>query len=609
MATIPRTYLTTSKSGLSDVPKKNGQVISVWDNDEVWYDAPADGTRDGQPIRRKISGIRVVSELPETPMSDIVYVYIGNHGYIPDPPDPEHPQLLYDLRVWENDAWLVVGNNLDDTTVRTDISNGKFYLVGAPDIETQIVSALRKNSDVYVENGVIFADLTGTASYATNAGHAVNADLATKATTDNGVDPKNLDNYLYNVSSDATVQLGSTLTFTLGNNQTKQVRVQDTTYAVFSQTTAGLVAGTNTQVASDNTNLILSGSGWLPIADITMPVATQASQDAMGQVIDDTYIKGASYDTTTDELTLVKGDGTFMSPISIPNTEYGVFGATTAGLVPAPTASNVGNFLKGDGTWQEVIQPTDVYQGATSSADGEVGLVPAAQAGEEGYYLKGDGTWGNTFGTDTDGLVPGPTSSDATKYLMGDGTWTVPTDTQNTAGSSNNTTDQLYLVGSTVQSSSSADGTPTYTNANIYVSNNKLYSNNIEVVTTTGSQALSGKTYEGYTLGNACEATLAGTVVAGSNVPTNDAIINYVASAASTEISNALEGAIFSPVIAPTYDNTETYAVDDFCLSDYSGSVLLYRCITAVATAEDFDPTKWQECTVIEAIQYLISQI
>ena len=166
MATIPRTYMTTSKSGLSSIPLRDGQVISIWDNDEVWYDAPANGQKDGMPVRRKISGIRVVSTLPEEPMTDIVYVYIGDHGYIPDPPDPEHPQLIYDLRVWVNEEWLIVGNNLDDTTVRTMVSNDKFYVVGTPDITDNVIGALRKNSAVYIENGELWGNLRGTADNA-----------------------------------------------------------------------------------------------------------------------------------------------------------------------------------------------------------------------------------------------------------------------------------------------------------------------------------------------------------------------------------------------------------------------------------------------------------
>ena len=41
--------------------------------------------------------------------------------------------------------------------------------------------------------------------------------------------------------------------------------------------------------------------------------------------------------------------------------------------------------------------------------------------------------------------------------------------------------------------------------------------------------------------------------------------------------------------IAEEYDNTQTYAVDDYVI--YDGD--LYKCVTAVTSAEDFDSTKW----------------
>lgn len=47
---------------------------------------------------------------------------------------------------------------------------------------------------------------------------------------------------------------------------------------------------------------------------------------------------------------------------------------------------------------------------------------------------------------------------------------------------------------------------------------------------------------------------------------------------------------------APAYDNTETYSVGDVCT--YNGQ--LYKCTTAVSTAETFDPTKWAAIVVTE---------
>lgn len=47
---------------------------------------------------------------------------------------------------------------------------------------------------------------------------------------------------------------------------------------------------------------------------------------------------------------------------------------------------------------------------------------------------------------------------------------------------------------------------------------------------------------------------------------------------------------------APAYDDTETYSVGDVCT--YNGQ--LYKCTTAVSTAETFDPTKWDAIDVTD---------
>lgn len=48
--------------------------------------------------------------------------------------------------------------------------------------------------------------------------------------------------------------------------------------------------------------------------------------------------------------------------------------------------------------------------------------------------------------------------------------------------------------------------------------------------------------------------------------------------------------------IAEEYDNTQTYAVDDYVI--YNGD--FYKCIMAVSSAEDFDSTKWTQTLVVD---------
>ena len=49
-------------------------------------------------------------------------------------------------------------------------------------------------------------------------------------------------------------------------------------------------------------------------------------------------------------------------------------------------------------------------------------------------------------------------------------------------------------------------------------------------------------------------------------------------------------------MIAPLYDDTATYDVGDIVTYESN----LYKCITAISTAETFDPTKWEATTAVE---------
>ena len=607
MATIPRSYMTTSKHGLSSVPLKNGQVISIWDSDEVWYDAPADGSRDGTPIRRKISGVRVVSTLPDNPMEGIAYIYLGSSEILPD------GSPLYEIRIWaksgNNYDWYVVGTNKDDSNVKTEISDNKFYIVGTSDISDNAVGSLLKNSNVYVLAGEIYGDLKGNADTATECNHAATADLATGAINDNYSTPQPITSYLRGVSSSSST--GTTLTFTKGDGTTFNVMVADTQYGIYTSSDPGLVNGTNVTVVSDNTDLILSGSGWIDINNITMPSAdhaTSADEDGLNQTIASTYIASLSFDNSTRELTPVLGDGNNGTAVTIPDTTYTQFTLSADGLVPASGSGSL--FLRGDATWQQAITPNDIYQGATAGAAGVAGLVPAAASGETNKYLKSDGTWdgtiGSVFSQNTNGLVPGPASNDPSLSLKDDGTWTACPDTLNTVGATDDTINSLYVVGSPTQSSSAQS----YTNQYVFINSGKLYQSNgagtpsaVQVVDVSSTQALTNKTYEGYTLGTACAATVASSVAMDSTLPTGNAVTSYVngrIGSVQTDIATKASNSI----VAADYDDTSTsYAIGDYCMYDDGNGALLYKCTTAItAPAGAFDDTKWVSTTITGGI-------
>ena len=46
--------------------------------------------------------------------------------------------------------------------------------------------------------------------------------------------------------------------------------------------------------------------------------------------------------------------------------------------------------------------------------------------------------------------------------------------------------------------------------------------------------------------------------------------------------------------LSDTYDPTATYAVGDYCIYNTT----LYKCVTAVETAENFDSNKWERCLI-----------
>lgn len=115
--------------------------------------------------------------------------------------------------------------------------------------------------------------------------------------------------------------------------------------------------------------------------------------------------------------TIVNADVSATAAINwtkIDSSGAGMVGATgsvagSAGLVPAPVASDNIKFLRGDATWQAVDLSTLNASNLTS------GTAPVARL----PILAGDAGSGGTAG-----IVPAPAAGDAAKFLRGDGTWT-----------------------------------------------------------------------------------------------------------------------------------------------------------------------------------------
>lgn len=58
-------------------------------------------------------------------------------------------------------------------------------------------------------------------------------------------------------------------------------------------------------------------------------------------------------------------------------------------------------------------------------------------------------------------------------------------------------------------------------------------------------------------------------------------------------------------IVADEYDNTARYDAGDYCIHEN----ILYKCITAIATAEEFDSAKWEVTSVKNEISELNSNL
>jgi hypothetical protein len=87
-----------------------------------------------------------------------------------------------------------------------------------------------------------------------------------------------------------------------------------------------------------------------------------------------------------------------------------------------------------------------------------------------------------------------------------------------------------------------------------------------------------------------------------------DGVLNVIGTNADIQINGtsiASGGDTANPNISDAYDNTATYAVGEYCI--YNNS--LFKCSTAVTTAEDFDSTKWTATTVGAELLSIINRV
>lgn len=507
----PRKYYSVAYADLNSIPLREGNVIATYDTDGFYYDVGNPAGSNSNVTRRKANGLEFVGNSLPQDRREPTTIFIVEEGEMLD--ESGNPMKIYSGYHWNDSlnpqpAFEKVFNNLRDFKVKSvNSETTQAYLVGSASSGTE-VGTLIKNPNIYLTatGNMIHANLDGKANTAGKADEATSAETAVKATKDN-LD-QDITSYIRDVDSIA-VNNATKITFTLGDGvTTKEVQTINTQYGVFNSLNAGLVDKTSGVPSSavDTSGLVLTGSGWIPSDNLSIGTADKAIHDQKNQEIDSTYIKDGSYDIGSQKLTLFFGDSTSSVPhskeITIPDTKYSVFTSSANGLVPAASAQGAADmFLRGNGQWSGVF------------AVGSVGLVPAPTNNDTGKYLRGDHTWQDipTFAGSTAGLVPAAQASDANKYLKGNGQWAEGNDTLNTAGS-NQDSSKLYVVGAKSQTTGT-NGVQTFSNAKVYVQNDKLYSNNAEVIDATSAQALTNKTsYNGYVLNAACAAPIANTL-------------------------------------------------------------------------------------------------
>lgn len=112
------------------------------------------------------------------------------------------------------------------------------------------------------------------------------------------------------------------------------------------------------------------------------------------------------------------------------------------------------------------------------------------------------------------------------------------TDTKNTAGSTDSSK-KLFLVGAESQ----AANPQTYSQDTAYVdTNGHLYSNSKQVVNLSDTQALTNKTYNGYTLAAASAKGVVTSVDTSANLPTSNAVKTFVEGKGYTTNTGTITG-------------------------------------------------------------------
>lgn len=248
------------------------------------------------------------------------------------------------------------------------------------------------------------------------------------------------------------------------------------------------------------------------------------------------------------------------------NTTYSNFvksgSGAKAGLVPAPpTTAGTTKYLREDGTWVVPPDTNTTYGAASTSAAGlmsasDKSKLDGIASGANAYTHPASGVTAGSYG-DSAAQTPAYGATFKVPYITVDAnghvtrisahTVKIPasdnTDTKNTAGSTDSSS-KLFLIGATSQ----AANPQTYSHDTAYVgTDGHLYSDGKQVVNLSGSQALTNKTYNGYTLAAACAKGVVTSIASGNtNLPTAGAVYTALENLLGDDITSSDISSIIS---------------------------------------------------------------
>ena len=285
--------------------------------------------------------------------------------------------------------------------------------------------------------------------------------------------------------------------------------------------------------------------------DITATAPTIASGDCL-VINDDSASKitnGPAFGSSTT--TYLRNDGSWGTPVGTTYSDFvGCDGIDSGshGLVPAPNSDEDNYVLFGNGDWDILslgVGVDDQSQGGiilqrgdpSSAIQGTFVALPTATSSQTGAVKLSDSTNSTSATSGKTAATPKAVKDalDAAKAYADNN----DADTKNTAGSTDSSS-KLFIVGATSQ----AANPQTYSQDTAYVgTDGHLYSDSKQVVNLSGTQALTNKTYNGYTLGAACAKGVDTSISSGStstSLPTTAAVADYVDNAVTVASSGAL---------------------------------------------------------------------